>query len=82
MSSALTAYEFLIHERDGKAGQPVEPSRTESGLHDIRGAYRSPKMSVCAEQVIGTIRRECLDHRIAMGRLPPLTAEEDRALLQ
>jgi len=37
------------------------------GLRQMVTAYHSPLQNVYAERVIGTIRRECLDHVIVLG---------------
>jgi putative transposase len=37
------------------------------GIEDVRTAYRSPWQNAYAERVIGSIRRECLDHMIILN---------------
>ena len=38
------------------------------GIRQIRSAPRSPWQNAFAERVIGSIRRECTDHIIPLGR--------------
>jgi hypothetical protein len=37
------------------------------GIEDVVTAYWSPWQNAYAERVIGSIRRECLDHVIVFG---------------
>src|SRR5215831_3907065 len=53
---------FLIRDRDRVYG-PTFKDRVESlGLEEVLTAPRSPWQNAFAERVIGSIRRECLDH--------------------
>jgi len=58
---------FLIHDRDTNYGEPVSRCCKMLRLREILTACRSPWQNAYAERVIGTIRRECLDHMIVMG---------------
>jgi transposase InsO family protein len=57
---------YLLHDRDG-AFAAVD--NTVAGLHiqAVRTAPRAPWQNAYAERVIGSIRRECLDHVIVVN---------------
>jgi len=54
---------YLLHDRDGTF---AAVATTVAGMHiqSIRTAPRSPWQNAYVERVIGSIRRECLDHVI------------------
>jgi putative transposase len=55
---------YLIRDRDGVYGQMVSDTIDVLGIEQIVTAPRSPWQNGYCERVIGTIRRECLDHVI------------------
>src|ERR1700723_1047949 len=57
----------LIRDRDTSYG-PVFLQRIRAmGIRDHPIAPRSPRQNACVERLIGSIRRECLDHMIVFG---------------
>ena len=56
---------YLLHDRDG-AFAAVGATAEGMGIQDLCTAPRSPWQNAYAERVIGSIRRECLDHVIVM----------------
>jgi putative transposase len=59
-----TAPRFLLRDRDASYG-PAFRSRVKSmGIEEVVTAPRSPWQNPFVERVIGSIRRECLDHVI------------------
>jgi putative transposase len=55
---------FLLHDRDHAFdGLPA----TAMGMHDVLTAPRSPWQNAYVERVIGSVRRECLDHVIIVN---------------
>ena len=62
-----TAPRYLIRDRDGIYGQKVVDTLDLLGIEQIVTAPRSPWQNGYCERVIGTMRRECLDHVIVMG---------------
>lgn len=57
-----TAPRYLLRDRDASYA-PVFRTRVEGmGLEEIVIAPRSPWQNPYAERIIGSIRRECLDH--------------------
>ena len=57
---------FLRHDRDS-AFAAVRSTIDGMGIREIRTAPRSPWQNGHAERVIGSIRRECLDHVIVFN---------------
>ena len=61
------APEYMIRDRDGCYGQAVTKRLAGMGIRDHPIARRSPWQSGHAERLIGSIRRECLDHIVVFG---------------
>jgi transposase InsO family protein len=55
---------FLIRDRDRIFGEAFAHSVKALGIRPILTAYRSPWQNGYVERLIGSIRRECLDHMI------------------
>ena len=58
---------FLIRDRDGIYGQDFRERIKDMGVEQVVIAYRSPWQSPFVERLIGSIRRECLDHLIVFN---------------
>jgi transposase InsO family protein len=56
------APDYLIRDRDASYGQAVTKRLAAMGIQDHPTAPRSPWQNGHAERLIGSIRRECLDH--------------------
>src|ERR1700682_164936 len=61
------APDYLIRDRDASYGQVVTKRLTAMGIRDNPTAARSPWQNGHAERLIGSIRRECLDHIVIFG---------------
>ena len=59
---------YLLHDRDGIYGLQFQRCAEALGLEEIRTAPRSPWQSPYVERLIGSVRRECLDHIIVFNR--------------
>ena len=59
-----TAPRFLIRDRDGIYGEAFGHAIRSFGTEEVLTAPRSPWQNPFVERVIGSIRRECLDHVI------------------
>jgi len=62
-----TAPRYLIRDRDGAYGEPFRRRLGAMGIRDRPTAPRSPWQNGYVERLIGSIRRECLDHVIVFG---------------
>ncbi|MDB4872600.1 MAG: integrase [Gemmatimonadales bacterium] len=73
-------FKFLIRDRDGKFSQVFDEVLTSSGVRIIKTPPRSPRANSYAERVVGTLRRECLDHLLIYGErhLRRVLAEYER----
>ena len=58
---------YLVRDRDGIYGAAVTRRLRAMGIRDKPIAPSSPWQNTYAERLIGTIRRECLDHMIVFG---------------
>jgi transposase InsO family protein len=58
---------YLIRDRDGIYGAAVRRRLRAMGIWDKPIAPGSPWQNGYAERLIGTIRRECLDHLMVLG---------------
>ena len=58
---------YLIRDRDQVYGVAVRHRLRAMGIRDKPIAPRSPWQNGFAERLIGSIRRECVDHVIALG---------------
>jgi transposase InsO family protein len=61
------AADHLIRDREGSYGQTVTRRLSAMGIRDHPTAARSPWQNGHAERLIGSIRRECLDHIVVFG---------------
>jgi len=57
----------LIRDRDASYGNAVTRRLAAMGIRDHPTAVRSPWQNGHAERLIGSIRRECLDHIVVFG---------------
>ena len=62
-----TAPRYLIRDRDGAYGSDVCSTVMAMGIEEVVTAPRSPWQNPFVERVIGSIRRECLDHVIVLN---------------
>lgn len=62
------ATRHLIRDHDGVHGAAFKKRLRAMGIRDHPTAPRSPWQNPFAERLIGSIRRECLDHIVVMGR--------------
>ncbi len=58
---------YLVRDRDAIYGKAFHRQSLALGITEVTTAPRSPWQSAYAERLIGSIRRECLDHMIVLG---------------
>jgi putative transposase len=58
---------YLVRDRDGIYGEYFQNRVAGMGIREVRTAARSPWQNPYAERVIGSIRRECLNHVIVLN---------------
>jgi transposase InsO family protein len=58
---------FMIRDRDGVYGLMFRERVKGLGIEEVVIAPRSPWQSPYVERVIGSVRRECLDHVVVLG---------------
>ena len=58
---------YLIRDRDGAYGEIFIRRLRSFGIRDRPTAPRSPWQNAYAERLIGSIRRECVDHIVVLG---------------
>lgn len=62
-----SATRYLLHDRDAIYGEKVKRRIRALGIEEVITAPRSPWQNAYVERVIGSIRRECLDHVIVLN---------------
>ena len=62
---------YLIRDRDTSCGAAVTRRLRTMGIRDRPIAPRSPWQNGHVERLIGSIRRECLDHVVVLGETHP-----------
>jgi putative transposase len=59
---------FLVRDRDRKFTRDVDEVFRSEGIRVIKAPVRAPKARAHAERWVGTVRRECLDRLLILGR--------------
>jgi putative transposase len=62
-----TAPRYMIRDRDGIYGEQFRHRVEGIGIEEVLTAPRSPWQNPYAERLVGSVRRECLDHVIVLG---------------
>jgi transposase InsO family protein len=57
-----TAPKYMIRDRDGIYGEQFRRRVAGMGIDEVLTAPRSPWQNPCAERLVGSVRRECVDH--------------------
>ena len=70
----LTAFglgpKFLLRDNDAKLGTVFDDVAKGAGVRVIRTSVMAPKSNAHCERLIGSVRRECLDHVLVLGGPP------------
>jgi transposase InsO family protein len=64
-----TAPRFLLRDRDRIYGGAFQRTTECLGIEEVVTAARSPWQNAYVERLIGTVRRECLDHVIVLDEV-------------
>jgi len=59
---------YVFRDNDGIFGYGVRAFLESCGIEEVRTAYRSPWQNPYVERMIGTLRRELLDHIIVLNQ--------------
>ena len=62
-----TAPRFLLHDRDGTYGDQFRACLDAMGIDEVLTAPRSPWQNPYVERLIGSMRRECVDHVMVLN---------------
>ena len=62
-----TAPRYLLHDRDAVYGVVFSSRAQSMGIREVKTAPRSPWQNPYVERLIGTLRRECLDHIVVLN---------------
>jgi transposase InsO family protein len=59
---------FLVRDRDSKFSRDFDEVFRSDGIRVIKAPVRAPKARAHAERWVGSVRRECLDRLLIIGR--------------
>jgi len=62
-----SAPHYLLRDRDGSYGEQFHKTASWLGIREVLTAPQSPWQNAYVERLIGSIRRECLDHVIVLN---------------
>jgi putative transposase len=62
-----SAPRYMLHDRDSVYGDVFRQRIRGMAIHEVLTAPRSPWQNAYAERLIGSIRRECLEHIIVLN---------------
>jgi putative transposase len=68
LAESASGLGFLIHDRDTKFTSAFDEVFSSEGVKIIRTPVRAPRANAIMERWFGTLRRECLDRLLLLGR--------------
>lgn len=60
--------QFFIHDRDANSPRAFHALSPTEGIKVIRTPVRAPNATAHVERWVGSVRRECLDRPLILGR--------------
>jgi transposase InsO family protein len=69
--SEREAARYLLRDRDASYGNAFRDRIQSLGINEVVTAARSPWQNAFVERLIGSIRRECLDHVVGPQQTAP-----------
>jgi transposase InsO family protein len=60
-------YRLVVHDRDAVFAPDVDDALRSMNLRVLKTPVRVPQANAFCERLIGMVRRECLDHVIALN---------------
>ena len=63
----IESLHFLLRDRDGKYGEAFDAVFQAEEMEILNSAPQAPRMNAHCERIIGSIRREALDHVLIMN---------------
>ncbi|WP_202970557.1 integrase core domain-containing protein [Saccharothrix sp. ALI-22-I] len=67
LGTRIESPRFLLRDRDGKYGQALDAVFQTEELRAINSASQAPRMNTHCKRIVGSIRREVLDHILIAG---------------
>lgn len=67
LAERFSGFRFLVRDRDAKFTTSFDVVFASEGMEIIRTPVRAPDANAICERVVGTLRRECLDHMVIFG---------------
>ena len=68
LADEAKAVTFLVRDRDTKYTASFDAVFAAEGTRTIKTPVRAPRANAICERVIGTLRRECLNRTLILGR--------------
>jgi putative transposase len=68
IAGLLEEADLLVHDRDAKFTGAFDAVLETEGASVVRTPIRAPKANAVAERWVRTVREECLDHLLILGR--------------